>query len=344
MTSKTEPDAAEQLRRAKSLQSVLEPAVDALFRPWKRPANFYLALEEKLANSTVATGEGPYMNDKEEANTLKDLGPVLQEMCNDYIYLEASPLPDVRQYLVERVGKCARKDAEKYWKKYRGPELEPPLKSGAIALVDAHWLVSLAARGGKITYRQDAPPEAFISLDELKLQGKGHYGLRIIVISYPWLQPDHPDPLGRHLARVARVLKAFIDDLPGGRWAVLWDFLSLHQHPNFAAGKMRTDHENTLFKEALGSLGDFYAHQVTGRHCNCHHHSLHHHHCHLHLTSSTIPPTSSSRRSCSPSCPRATPKGTRCRRRRSCAWRRAARGRPSTSIAAGASPSRPSAR
>ena len=184
MTSKTEPDAAEQLRRAKSLQSVLEPAVDALFRPWKRPANFYLALEEKLANSTVATGEGPYMNDKEEANTLKDLGPVLQELCNDYIYLEASPLPDVRQYLVERVGKCARKDAEKYWKKYRGPELEPPLKSGAIALVDAHWLVSLAARGGKITYRQDAPPEAFISLDDLKLQGKGHYGLRIICLLY----------------------------------------------------------------------------------------------------------------------------------------------------------------
>ena len=154
----TEPSATEQLLRAKALQSVLEPAVDALFRPWKRPANFYLALEEKLANSTVATGEGPYMNDKEEANTLKDLGPVLQELCNDYIYLEASPLPDVRQYLVERVGKCARKDAEKYWKKYRGPELEPPLKSGAIALVDAHWLVALGQRGRPAPCRKCPSP------------------------------------------------------------------------------------------------------------------------------------------------------------------------------------------
>ena len=112
------------------------------------------------------------MNDKEEANTLKDLGPVLQELCNDYIYLEASPLPDVRQYLVERVGKCARKDAEKYWKKYRGPELEPPLKSGAIALVDAHWLVSLAARGGTAgkaarARRGGAPGSEIVKLNTL---------------------------------------------------------------------------------------------------------------------------------------------------------------------------------
>ena len=49
-----------------------------------------------------------------------------------------------------------------------GRELERALKSGAIALLDGRWLVACAERGERIRRRQDLPPEAFISLEELK--------------------------------------------------------------------------------------------------------------------------------------------------------------------------------
>ena len=53
---------------------------------------------------------------------------------------------------------------------------------------------------------------------------------------------------------MARALKAFISD--GQRWGVFWDYGSLLQHE-------RTEAETELFKQGLGFLGSFYAHQHT---------------------------------------------------------------------------------
>ena len=82
-------------------------------------------------------------------------------------------------------------EQEPNWRKLRGHELEAALKSGAIALLDGRWLVACAERGERIRRRQDLPPEAFISLGELKAACNG-FSLPIICLSYAWLHPDHP--------------------------------------------------------------------------------------------------------------------------------------------------------
>ena len=81
---------------------------------------------------------------------------------------------------------------EARWRRIRGHELEPALKSGAIALLDGRWLVACAERGERIRRRQDLPPEAFIPLEELKAACGHLSGLPIICLSYAWLHPDHP--------------------------------------------------------------------------------------------------------------------------------------------------------
>ena len=83
-------------------------------------------------------------------------------------------------------------EQEPNWRRLRGHELEAALKSGAIALLDGRWLVACAERGERIRRRQDLPPEAFISLEELKAAAGAVLGLPIICLSYAWLHPDHP--------------------------------------------------------------------------------------------------------------------------------------------------------
>ena len=83
-------------------------------------------------------------------------------------------------------------EQEATWRKLRGHELEAALKSGAIALLDGRWLVACAERGERIRRRQELPPEAFISLEELKAACRDWLGLPIICLSYAWLHPDHP--------------------------------------------------------------------------------------------------------------------------------------------------------
>ena len=78
-------------------------------------------------------------------------------------------------------------------------------------MLDASWLIELAAKpGGTILRRQDLPPEAFVSVDELKAAGRIDFSLRIILCSYPWMHPKHPDPRGETLRLLARVLRAYL--------------------------------------------------------------------------------------------------------------------------------------
>ena len=76
------------------------------------------------------------------------------------------------------------------------------------------------------------PPEAFVTVDELKLlYGDGNKDgvLPIIAISFCWLTPAHPDPAGQQLASVAAM---FVDQMRLYRFAemgVFWDWCSLHQ-------------------------------------------------------------------------------------------------------------------
>ncbi|EOD17301.1 hypothetical protein EMIHUDRAFT_244161 [Emiliania huxleyi CCMP1516] len=149
------------------------------------------------------------------------------------------------------------------WRKFGGGDLEPVLASGAVALLDAQWIIRHAEAGGVLTHRQALPEEAFLSLADL-VKATGEDWLPVAALSYPWLTKDHPDPLGANLARVARALKALLSD-PDliTRLGVFWDFGSLHQHPDPANGVLRTEEQNALFKQGLGCLGTLYSHQHT---------------------------------------------------------------------------------
>eukprot|EP00962_Isochrysis_galbana_P048071 scaffold19931_cov100-Isochrysis_galbana.AAC.1 len=163
------------------------------------------------------------------------------------------------------------------WEERGGPELEAVVASGAVALLNARWVIALAKReGGVLQPRQALPDEAFLSLSQVQQATTRHGGLSVVCISHCWLQPDHPDPRGHNLRVVARALEAWLKRY-GGDLAVFFDFCSMHQKCRgadgapgsrvlgFAAGEAggRFASEDALFKQALGSLGTFYAHPNT---------------------------------------------------------------------------------
>jgi len=154
-----------------------------------------------------------------------------------------------------------------YWRESGGDEFEAALAlvkelgGSAVRLLDARYLIKLAENSGKLRRRQDLPAEAFVTLQQLKRMGKGPgLSLRVVVVSYPWLQPDHPDPRGETLRLLARVLKAYIAEA-GGTCGVFLDFCSLMQKgPN---GEERTPAQMKLFGLALSNLSDWYSHRKT---------------------------------------------------------------------------------
>jgi len=143
------------------------------------------------------------------------------------------------------------------WRTKGGGDLEPVLASGAVALLDAQWIISRAEVGGVLAHRQALPKEAFFSLADLVEATR--YDLAVAALSYPWLTKDHPDPRGANLSRVARALKALLSARCITRLGVFWDFGSLHQHPDPANSAMRTQEQNVLFKQGLGCLGTLYS-------------------------------------------------------------------------------------
>ena len=92
------------------------------------------------------------------------------------------------------------------------------VESGAIAAVKGTWLVGLHKRGGRLSRRQDLPPEAFWSAGELKrvaLALGDDFGVLFVALSYRWLTKEHPDPDGFHLGIVALVAELYLN-LRGG--------------------------------------------------------------------------------------------------------------------------------
>jgi hypothetical protein len=158
------------------------------------------------------------------------------------------------------------------WTDRGGDEIAPLLSSGAIALVDAHWMVAFYLAGGRtLGPRQGLPVEAFITLDELKTAGTPLESLPIVVQSYMWLQPDAPDPQGYTLSRAIILLKALTCQRPEQlrnfgastygpcgtqRFGVFVDWLGLHQKP-------RAFDEEPKFRQALSSLDLIYSHPCT---------------------------------------------------------------------------------
>ena len=96
--------------------------------------------------------------------------------------------------------------------------IEEVLSCGAVALIDAAQLVSMAESGGTMLPRQALPDSAFISLSELQAAQNSFLFLRVVCVSHCWLQPDHPDPRGHNLRVLGRALKMLVKSY--GRFAV----------------------------------------------------------------------------------------------------------------------------
>ena len=141
---------------------------------------------------------------------------------------------------------------------------------GPIALLDAAWLVDLADSGGIISHRQALPQEAFIDVHSFFRDKNAVVNttcgdvLRVILLSYPWLHPSHPDQHGETLRLVANLLRAFMNGCRGTEtWALFWDYPCLFQHPDPANQHFRSEEEEGLFKRGLNGLATLYAHQFT---------------------------------------------------------------------------------
>ena len=162
---------------------------------------------------------------------------------------------------------------DEFWRKKGGADLESALQvdpdhgDSPVALIDARYIVELWKRGGKILRRQDLPKEAFIDLETVKRLPPGNgLCLRVIAVSHPWQQPDHPDPKEVNLTLLAKVLERFIADGYCGNgekaytYACFFDFMSCFQKgPD---GK-RTDKEMALFGKALSNMMVWYGHPWT---------------------------------------------------------------------------------
>ena len=89
------------------------------------------------------------------------------------------------------------------------------------------------------------------------------YGqLPVLVLSYPWLDKDHPDRMGETLRRVAPVLRAWLAYVTEWRSehctiGVLWDYTSLPQRP------YDDDGQQARFKRGLTSIDKWYSHPYT---------------------------------------------------------------------------------
>jgi len=143
---------------------------------------------------------------------------------------------------------------------------EPPaqrakriLESGSLKLLDARWLLEQPA--GYVLQRcQDLAKEAFL---DGTLAAKFYQldGGRIVVLSYPWLTKQHPDPNGHHMVRVIAFLQKFVADMGVRGVGLFWDFAGLPQKG--LDGSEKTEQEQEVLAEGLGAINLLYGSETT---------------------------------------------------------------------------------
>ena len=85
----------------------------------------------------------------------------------------------------------------------------------------------------------------------------------VLVLSYPWLDKEHPGREGEQLAKIVPILEVMLKEAKaargGGEHAtvgVLWDYMCMPQVP-------RTSEEEAVFKQRLTGMHEWYAHPHT---------------------------------------------------------------------------------
>ena len=164
-------------------------------------------------------GSAPRPNAKP---TSAALGAVMQPQAQhavEAIELQMDGVEGVSKSLLPQKGKQSHEahhgsnDPSQVSKYFTLDGLLEPVESGAIAAIKGSWLVAQHQRGGVLARRQDLPPEAFWTADELRSLAErlgDDYGYLFVALSYRWLSREHPDPNGFHLRIVASVLRMYL--------------------------------------------------------------------------------------------------------------------------------------
>lgn len=144
---------------------------------------------------------------------------------------------------------------EAYYKEW--DSLRMALMTGDVVLIRGSWLEEVYRRGDNLPMRQELPPEAIWSIEELMFNVKDHRKPtpQILSISYTWLSHAHPDPDSFHLRVFAPLLKHFARHCKIGvdSLAIFIDWCSLYQNP-------RSPDEQQSYDRALRTIDLWYAH------------------------------------------------------------------------------------
>ena len=127
----------------------------------------------------------------------------------------------VRQFDTDGDGMLSMEELSKAWmqldlrtSKWDAPALDASVLKRALPdtkLVDAAYFVDLAEQGKIVPRCQDVPPDAVVTLAEMEAWDDPH-SVAVLVLSYPWLDSDHPDALGEQIQRMAVVFRAFANE------------------------------------------------------------------------------------------------------------------------------------
>jgi len=160
------------------------------------------------------------------------------------------------------------------WNTGGGPVIDALLEH--TPLIDAQYLLGLHKESSIVPRGQAVPEAALIGPHNAWRLTWGADGPQksVLVLSYPWLDREHPDREGEQLAKIAPILEKAINGaihgdhrvghlhgeiIENGKHntvGVLWDYMCLPQYP-------RTSDEDKVFKTRLRGMNDWYAHPKT---------------------------------------------------------------------------------
>ena len=104
-----------------------------------------------------------------------------------------------------------RSQDSSHWDTIGASELKQALVD--TVMVDAAWLAALAESAEILPRCQEVPQQAIVRLDEMEAwsltNNAADQTVGALIVSYPWLDVNHPDPFGEQLRRMAFVFRAF---------------------------------------------------------------------------------------------------------------------------------------
>eukprot|EP00967_Tisochrysis_lutea_P137969 scaffold248394_cov30-Tisochrysis_lutea.AAC.1 len=273
-TPQAQPNAEPAAPQARGLTSSVEepspppaagPAPPTSVPPAEQRSGLHLSDEEverraqipsRQAIATKNT-EGRYSIELIEPEGVSANAAAATAAEQDQEFAEAAP-PEVKAQVGER------------WKKYGGHVIEEMMEH--TPLITAQYLIALAKNNGLMPRAQEAPESARITKENMwRLQYSGIYRLPVLVLSYPWADPFHPDRAGHLLQQLSPILETMLataqDERQTGHGTkgcgnkyqtvgVFLDYTALPQEP-------RAENEAEAFKKSLSELWRWYAHPMT---------------------------------------------------------------------------------